>query len=145
MLGLEAMTVLGVIVLVALIILFFRTRSHDIVLAILAKRAPGSILATRGHYVEGLEQIEVAMSLTKDAFLYENADLEAKFDLDRIDEIEYTDELSTGRTVGSNCRVLLLRSHGATFEFVLAPEDCKKWQSALPAHRQNDPALHAVS
>ena len=133
--SLETMTVVGVIVLAGLAILFVKTRSKDLVEDIMNKRRPTSKLVTRGDYIEGLEQLSVALSLTDDTFYYENPDLEARFELGRIEEVEYSEELVTGRAVSHGCSVLRLRSHGAAFEFVLTPQDCVKWQAALPARR----------
>ena len=45
------------------------------------------------------EQIPVALSLSADTLYYENPDMEASFELSRLDEIEYADELATGRDV----------------------------------------------
>ena len=135
--SLEIMTIAGVIVLVGLAVLFVKTRSKDLVEDIMNKRRPTSKLVTRGDYVEGLEHIAVAISLTGDTFYYENPDLEARFELSRIEEVEYSEELATGRSVHHGCGVLRLRSHGAAFEFVLAPQDCIKWQAALPARSIN--------
>jgi hypothetical protein len=133
--SLETMTIVGLIVLAGLAILFVKTRSKDLVEDIMNKRRPTSRLVTRGDYVEGLEHISVALSLTDDTFYYENPDLEARFELSRIEEVEYSEELATGRAVSHGCSVLRLRSHGAAFEFVLGPQDYAKWQTALPARR----------
>ncbi|HWS70496.1 MAG TPA: hypothetical protein VN605_00200, partial [Thermoanaerobaculia bacterium] len=124
---LGTITVIGVVVLAALVILFVKTRSRDLLEELMNKRRGGSILVSRAEYVEGMERIPVALALTSDTFYYENPDLEARFELDRIDEIEYDDELSTGRPISDGCRVLRLRSHGTTFDFVLGTTDCQKW------------------
>jgi len=109
--------------------------SSDLLAEIIEKKRAGSKLVSRAEYVEGLERLPVAISLTDTAFYYENPDLQASFDLAMIDEIEYDDELSTGRAVEHGCRVLRLRSHGATFDFILTPADCEKWMVALPPRR----------
>jgi hypothetical protein len=142
---LSTVTVVGVVVLAVLIWLFLRTRSKDLIAEMMAKRAASSRIVSRADYVEGLERIPVALSLTDDALHYENPDLDASFELKHIEEVEYDDELATGRQVERGCRALRLRSHGATFEFILDPVDCGKWAAALPARRVgNAPAARAV-
>jgi hypothetical protein len=128
-------TVVGLVVLAALIVVFIKTRSKDLLAEILEKKKATSKLVSRAEYVEGLQRMPVAISLTDTAFYYENSDLQASFDLAMIDEIEYDDELSTGRPVEQGCRVLRLRSHGTTFDFILTPADCEKWIAALPPRR----------
>jgi hypothetical protein len=131
------LTVVGVIVLAILIFLFLRARQSDFVAEIMKKRA-GSKLVSKADYVEGAETIPVVISLTDDTFYYENADLQASFELARIDEVEYADDVMTGKHIRHGCRVLRLRSHGATFEFVLDTPEAKKWESALRTHRMDD-------
>jgi len=137
-------TVVGVVVLAALIMFFIRTRSQDLLAEIIAKKKAGSKIVSRAEYVEGLQRIPVAISMAGDGFFYENPDLQASFELAMIDEIEYDDELSTGRAVEHGCRVLRLRSHGTTFDFILAPADCQQWMAALPPRRLDDATQKAV-
>ena len=131
-------TVVGLVVLVGLIVLFMRTRSRDLIDELMNKRRASSKLVSRADYVEGLERIPVALALTEDTFYYENPDFNAMFELRMLDEIEYDDELATGRQVDHGCRALRIRSHGTTFEFILAPDVCAKWMAALPQHRANE-------
>lgn len=144
MTSLGTITVVGLVVLAGLIVLFMRTRAKDLIEEILNKRRPTSKLVSRADYVEGLERMPVALALTEDKFYYENPDFEAMFELRTIDEVEYDDELATGRQVDQGCRALRLRSHGTTFEFILAPDVCPKWMAALPPHRMNDERAKAV-
>jgi len=137
-------TVVGLVVLAALIVFFIRTRSQDLLAAIVAKRKAGSKVVCRAEYVEGIQKIPVAISLAGETFYYENPDLQASFDLPMIDEIEYDDELSTGRPVEEGCRVLRLRSHGTTFDFILEPGDCQQWMAALPPRRLGGEVQQAV-
>ncbi len=130
--GLAILTLVGLVVLIALTVIFLRVRQKDLIGAIMDKRRPNAKLVGRADYVEGVEKIPVALALTTESLYYENQDLEASFDLQRIDEVEYAEDLSTGRTVDSDCSVLRLRSHGATFEFVIEKVEAPKWQSALP-------------
>jgi hypothetical protein len=133
--GLEFMSVVGVVVLAVLFVVFMKMRQRDIIEALMKKRSGDSKVVTRAEYVEGMNTIPVAMSLRQETFYYENPDLEASFDLDRIDEIEYAEELAIGRPVHAGKHVLRLRSHGTTFEFVLDSADEKKWVAALPPRR----------
>ena len=141
--GLAALTIGGVIVLAVLVFAFLKVRQRDLLAAIVEKRRATSKLVSRGEYVEGAESIHVALALTDDTFYYENPDLEASFELSRIDEIEYADDLMTGKSHRHGCSVLRIRSHGQTFEFLIDKPDCAKWQAALPA-RTLGPVAHAV-
>lgn len=130
--GLATITVIGAVVLTVLTVIFLRVRRTDMIGAQLEKRRSGSKIVSRAIYVEGVEKIPVALSLTDTQVFYENPDLEASFDLDRIEEVEYAEDLMTGRSLDTGCQVLRLRSHGATFEFVLDKNECNKWRAALP-------------
>lgn len=135
MLSLGTITVAGLVVAAVLLWIFFRTRAKDQLAAIMEKRKAGSKLVTRAEYVESLDRMPVALALAGDTFYYENPDLEASFELSRIDEIEYDDELATGRPVGAGQKALRLRTHGTTFEFVLPAADAARWTAALPPRR----------
>ena len=141
---LTTVTVVGVVVLAVLAWLFVRARSKDMIAELMAKRAGSSRIVSRADYVEGLERMPVALSLTDDSLYYENPDLQASFELKHIEEIEYDDELATGRQIEHGCRALRLRSHGATFEFILDPIDCQKWAGLLPARRVGATTARAV-
>ena len=96
------------------------------------KRRASCRLVSTAEYVDAMQKLHVALCLSDDAIYYENADLQASFELARIDEIEYDDELATGRAIPPGTRALRLRSHGATFEFVMPAAEGVKWQAALP-------------
>lgn len=133
-------SVILVVAAVVLVSVYLKMRQRDHLDVLIKKRQPGSKLVSRAEYAEGMESIPVALALTGDTFYYENPDLEASFELSRVDEIEYDDELATGKTVDADNRVLRLRSHGAAFEFILNKEDAAKWAAALPARRMGDSA-----
>src|SRR5438874_1372528 len=143
---LTPITVVGLVVLAGLVWLFLRTRQQDLIADIVAKRKGSSKVVARAEYVEGLETIPVALSLTDTALYYQNSDIDASFELKDIEEIEYDDELSTGRSVPASCRALRLRSHGHTFEFLLHPADCQQWMATLQGHLgvEESPAARAV-
>jgi hypothetical protein len=142
---LATMTLVGIIVFAVLVVIFLKVRQKDLVSAFMEKRRAGSKLVSRADYVEGVEKIPVALSLTDTSLYYENPDLEASFDLDRIDEVEYSQDLATGRSHDTQHEVLRLRSHGATFEFLLEKADCSKWMAALPARQMGgQPSARAV-
>ena len=128
-------TAVGFVFLAVLVWFLFKTRRQDSISAMIEKRKAGSRLVSRADYVEGLDRMPVALALTDEAFFYENPDLEASFELARIDEVEYDDELATGKHIHEGERILRLRSHGAAFEFILPKEELNRWQSALPARR----------
>jgi hypothetical protein len=137
------LTLIGLVILGVLVAVFLKVRQSDQIAAILQKRKSSAKLVSRADYIEGAEKIPVALSLTADTFYYENPDLEASFDLARIDEIEYDDELSTGKSMDEGCRVLRLRSHGATFEFVMDKAECAKWTAALTPRRLGETRAQA--
>jgi hypothetical protein len=129
---LVTVTVVGIVVLAVLIWFFVRTRSKDLITELMEKRRAKSRIVSRADYVEGMNSMPVALSVTAESLYYENPDLQATFELARIDEIEYDDELATGRSVPNGTRALRLRSHGASFEFVMPAAEIAKWQSVLP-------------
>ena len=139
-------TLVGVVVLVVMVVIFLKVRQKDLIGAMMQKRQAGSKLVSRADYVEGIERMPVALSLAADSLYYENPDLEASFELNRIDEIEYDDELSTGKNIPNNSNVLRLRSHGTTFEFLLEKPEAKKWMDALPPKKSTNQrsTAHAV-
>ncbi len=136
--SLATITVVGLVVLAVLVWVFLRTRSQDMLSEIMAKRKPQSRIVSRADYIEGLERIPVALALTGDTFYYENPDLQASLELKHIDEVEYDNELATGRPVEGGKRALRLRSHGTTFEFVVSPTDSAPWESMLPPRRAGE-------
>jgi hypothetical protein len=135
---LGTVTLVGVIVLVILVIVFIRRHSSDQTDAMMKKRAGEARIANRAEYVEGMANIPVALTLTATSLYYENPDLQARLDLDRIEEVEYDDELSTGHEVKDG-KVLRLRSHGHTFEFILDLKSAPNWLRLLPPHRMGEP------
>jgi hypothetical protein len=143
--GLASLTVGGLVVAAILAAVYLKLRAKDVIDAHLTNLRGTSKLVSRAEYVEGAQTMPVAIGLTDSAFFYENADLEASFDLDRLDEVEYDDDLATGRSLGAGCRVLRLRSHGATFEFVLEKIEAVKWERVLPARSYGkQQTAHAV-
>lgn len=141
--SLELLSVVGLIAVAALGWFFIRTRSADLLEAMIAKRRASSRLVSRAELVEGINHIPVALSLTESTIQYENPDLEAQLDLERIEEVEYDDELSFGKNIDKG-RVLRLRSHGHAFEFIIEPPNVQQWQNALPPHRITGPHANAV-
>ena len=137
-------TVIGVVVLAVLIWFFLRTRSQDLLAEMMEKRRGSSRVISRADYVEGMQVIPVAISLSDSSLYYENTDMQASFELARIDEVEYDDELATGRAVTEGSRALRLRSHGTAFEFVMPAAEMAKWQAALPARRAGSATAKAV-
>jgi hypothetical protein len=140
---LGTITIGGLVVLAALLWLFIRTRSQDKLTEMMAKRKASSKIVNRAEYVEGLERIPVAMALAENTLYYENPDLQASFDLVNVEEIEYDSDLSTGHALEHGRRVLRLRAHGRTFEFLMEPADSKQWESLLPQRREGGTAARA--
>jgi hypothetical protein len=137
---LGTITVVLVVVLAALIVFFIRTRRQDQISAMLEKRRAQSRVASKAEYANGIERMPVALTLSDKAIFYENPDLEASLDIDRIDEIEYDDELTTGKNVETGSRVIRVRSHGTPFEFIVSAADATRWQQALPPRQAGQPS-----
>jgi hypothetical protein len=136
-------TVVGVVVLCALVYVFLKVRSKDLLDEYIKRRTATSRVCTRAEFVEGRERIPVALALTDDTLYYENPDLQASLELKRIDEVEYDDETATGQSVVG--KALRLRSHGHTIEFVMDANTARLWQTALPPHRMDEgPAVQAM-
>jgi len=133
------LTVVGVVALAFLTWYLLRTLRQDKLADITQRRRQTSKLVTRAQYVEGLESLPVVLSLSEDTFYYENPDLNAMFELRRIDEVEYDDEFATGRSVPAGSHALRLRCHGATFEFLLADSTVPQWTAALPPRTAGSP------
>ncbi len=139
---LTTVTIVGVVVLAALIWLFVRTRSKDLIEDMLLKRRATSKVASRAELLEGANHIVVALSLSDDKLSYANPDLDAFIELQNVDEVEYDDETATGHSVQG--RVLRLRSHGHAFEFQIDPAAARQWEAALPARQVHAGHRHAV-
>lgn len=136
--SLGLITVIGVVVLVALGWFLFRRFAQDKIDLLIQKRKGDSKIAVPADLMEANETIPVALALTDRALFYENADLEARLDLDQIEEVEYGNDLFTGREVPHG-RVLRLRSHGHAFEFVLDKVNGERFEALLPPHRADEP------
>ncbi len=139
---LATVTVVGLVVLAALIWLFLKTRSRDLIEEMMVKRRASSRLVCRAQFMEGMERINVALSLAADRICYENSDMDAYLELRHIEEIEYDDETATGHSFEG--RVLRLRSHGHTFEFLLATPTAQQWEATLPPRRADQGTAQAV-
>ncbi|HEX9163939.1 MAG TPA: hypothetical protein VF980_19685 [Thermoanaerobaculia bacterium] len=137
---LATVTVVGIVVLAVLIWFFLRTRSKDLLVELMEKRKASCRLVSRAEYVEGLHHMPVALAISDQNLYYENSDMQASFELSRIDEIEYDDELTTGRSVPPGTQVLRLRSHGSTFEFVMPGAEIARWKAILPPRRSGGQA-----
>lgn len=135
---LGTITIIGLIAVVILFVVFRKRRSLDVVEDMVSKRRPTARIAHRAAFVQGLQRLPVAMALTESTFFYENADFQANLDLKLVEEIEYDDELATGKSVEDG-RVLRLRSHGQAFEFIIPRAEAEKWVALLPPHRLNEP------
>jgi hypothetical protein len=106
------------------------------------RRRESSRLVSHATFVDGNRHLPVALAVTQSTFFYENSDMEASLDLDRVREVEYDNELATGLAVASG-KVLRLRSDSQTFEFVLPADAVAPWQSMLPARSERADATAA--
>jgi hypothetical protein len=134
------------LVLVALIVVGFlgwnlyRRFGADRIQALNDKRRAATRIVGRGEFVDGNRHMDVALAVTQSTFFYENADMQASLDLDWIREIEYDTELATGTTPATG-KVLRLRSHSQTFEFVLPNDVVARWHMMLPPRRAMAPLI----
>jgi hypothetical protein len=134
---LTIMNIVGLAAVAGLIWLFLRTRAKDQLEAIAVKRRPQSRLVEKADFMDGSSHIPVVLSLTDQSIFYENMELAAQIDLERIEEVEYEDGFAKGHEVEG--KVLRLRSHGHTYEFVLDEKSASRWGQMLPVHHYNDP------
>jgi len=142
--GLLIPTIAGVIAVAILVWVLLKKFSEDDIQVWLKKRREGAVVSQAALYVGGRDRVPVAMTLTKESLYYENADLQARLDLTQLDEVEYDTELATPSSLVHG-RVLRLRSHGQTFEFILETGRDKEWELHLPGHRMDEPGdVHAV-
>jgi hypothetical protein len=140
--GLGTVTVVGLVVLAALIWVFMRMRMKDQLDELMAKRRGSCRIVSRAHFLEGIEKIPVALALDNETVYYENADLQATLDLGHIVEVEYDDETATGHSVAG--KALRLRSHGHAFEFMLDQATARQWEQLLPPRRVDQMPARAV-
>ncbi|HVR40064.1 MAG TPA: hypothetical protein VMU84_13285 [Thermoanaerobaculia bacterium] len=118
-------------------------RANDHFEGIMSRHRPTAKICSRAELVDGRNHISVALTLEPWHIFYENLDLEAAVELERIDEVEYASDLITGGIADG--AVLRLRSHGRALEFILDMASAEKWSKLLPPHRINEPGrVHAV-
>jgi hypothetical protein len=138
-------TLVGLIVAAALIVVLVRFMGRDKIEAIIKKRKAGSLLVCAAEFVEGPTRLDVALAIDQNKLYYENVDVQAYLVLKQLEEVEYDDSLLTGGHHVEG-KVLRLRSHGHTFEFVMDEADIKKCMKVLPPHRADEPGeVHAES
>ncbi len=130
---LGTITLVGLVVLAALIWVFLRLRSGDRVQEVLEKNRSTARACTRANLLEGMAQIPVALVLTADTLFYENRDLQASIEVPMIEEVEYDDETATGHTVAG--KVLRIRAHNHAFEFMMDLPTARTWEAVMPARR----------
>ncbi|HEX6160600.1 MAG TPA: hypothetical protein VF111_10570 [Thermoanaerobaculia bacterium] len=121
----------------------YRRFGADRIAALSEKRRATSRIVSRGELFDGNRRIEVALALTGDTFYYENAEMEGSLDLRWVREIEYDTTLATGAPIQGR-KVLRLRSHSQTFEFLLPDDMIERWHLMLPSRRETAPAGHAA-
>ena len=140
----EILVLIGIAAVAAVVWYMMRARSADQIQKIITKHQQASRLVSKAEFVEGRNRMPVALALRDRSIHYENTDLEAELELERIDEVEYSDELATGMDV-NNGRVLRLRSHGHSFEFLLEPRAAEEWAAMLPSHRMDEPGRVSIN
>ncbi len=136
--SLGLITIVGVAALAVLVWLLYRRFSQDKIEELIAKRKGDARVALPAEFVEANERIPVALAVTDQSIFYENADLEARLDLANIEEVEYASDLFTGQEV-THGRVLRLRAHGHSYEFIVDKVDGERIESILPRHTADQP------
>jgi hypothetical protein len=139
---LALLSIAAVAVVVFLSLNLYRRFGADRIQALNDKRRATSRLVSRGEFVDGNRHLAVALAVTHSTFFYENSDMQASIDLQWVREIEYDTELATG-TVPPTGKVLRLRSHSQTFEFVLPNDVVVRWHMMLPPRRELAQAANA--
>lgn len=132
---LVALSVVGGVVVVILCWNLYRRFGADQIAELNEKRRQSARIVSRGEFVDGNRHVDVALAVTHSTFFYENRDMQASIDLHWVREIEYDTELATGLAVVSG-KVLRLRSHSQTFEFVLPNDVVARWHMMLPPRRE---------
>jgi len=112
----------------------YRRFGADRIETLTEKRRSTSRVVSRAGFVDGLRQLDVALSLTVSSLFYENADMQSSLELQWIDEVEYDTRLATGLAVAGG-KVLRLRCYSKTFEFVLPNDAVPRWHMMLPPRR----------
>jgi hypothetical protein len=107
------------------------------------RRRASSRLVSLGEFVDGNRHLAVALALTQSTFFYENSDMQASVDLEQIEEIDYDTELATGGKIPGG-KVLRLRCHSQTFEFVLPDDVVPRWHLLLPPRREREAVTPAT-
>ncbi len=103
----------------------------DRIESLMERRRKTSRFVSRGSFVDGNRQLDVALALDQSTFFYENHDMAASIDLRWIREIEYDTKLATGAAAAGG-KILRLRSQSQTFEFVLPEDVVARWHMMLP-------------
>jgi hypothetical protein len=109
----------------------YRRFGSDRIQEFVERRRKTSRFVSRGSFVDGSRQLDVALALDQSTFFYENRDMQASIDLQWVREIEYDTKLATGTAPGGG-KVLRLRSQSQTFEFVLPDDVVARWHTMLP-------------
>jgi hypothetical protein len=127
-------SILGIVALAFLAWTLLRRFGSDRIAALNDKRRSTSRIVSPGEFVDGNRHVSVALAMTKSTLFYENREMRANIDLGFIREIEYDNDLATGVTVVGG-KVLRMRSHNQTFEFVLPNDVLARWHMLLPPRR----------
>ena len=136
--SLGIITVVGIAALAVLVWFLYRKFSQDKIQEFIDKRKSSSRVALPAQFVEANQRIPVALAVTDESIFYENADLEARLDLQHIDEVEYGSDLFTGQEV-ANGRVLRLRANGHAYEFIVDKVSGERIEAILPPHHADEP------
>lgn len=131
-------SVVAVLVVAVMAWNLYRRFASDRIQNFIESRRASSRMVGRAEFVDGNRHLGVALAATSSTLFYENSDMQASLDLEWVEEIEYDTELGTGGVVPDG-KVLRLRCHSQTFEFVLPDDDVAKWHTVMPA-RQIVPA-----
>ncbi|HUP62395.1 MAG TPA: hypothetical protein VNA69_18465 [Thermoanaerobaculia bacterium] len=134
------LTILALVVVAFLGWNLYRRFGTDRIGAFNDRRRATSRLVGRGEFIDGNRHLDVALAVTQSTLFYENSDMQASIDLQWVREIEYDTELATGLAIARG-KVLRLRSHSQTFEFVVPHDVVERWYLSLPPRRDIAPGV----
>jgi hypothetical protein len=130
--------ILGFAIIAALVWGLSRARSRGNFDEFIRGHKTTAQISSMAELIDSGNHVEVALTLDRTQIFYENAHLQARLDIARLDEVEYDSEQGTGKNI------LRLRAHNQSFEFILDPAIARQWTALLPPHRMGEPVLSVV-
>ncbi len=105
----------------------------DHIQQLMDRHRESSHFVSRGELIDGSRHVPVALALGTSALYYENLDLQASLDLEWIGEVDYAEDVVSGRYVGEG-KILTIRCYSHSLRFLVPMAALPQWQVFLPAH-----------